>query len=221
SYVPDGTVWIGGTPSSLFASLDAKYATEVWQREFARALQTWSAYAPLNFHQVTDDGSTSGAPGLVQGDSRFGDIRLGAQPLGSLANGAYPYSTVTTGGDITLSTSYDFKIGANYDLYSTLLHEAGHALGLQHSVAGTVMYSTIMGVYTGLTADDIAGIQAKYGVRQADAYDAGGGNNSLASATPLAPTLGTSTVAADLTSVADVDYFRITVPAGGDGTLTV
>ena len=78
SYAPDGTALNGGYSSELFASLNAQFPTTVWQREFARALQTWAQYTPLNFHVVSDDGSAFNAEGATQADPRFGDIRLAA-----------------------------------------------------------------------------------------------------------------------------------------------
>ena len=49
------------------------------------------------------------------------------------------------------------------DLFSVALHETGHALGLGHSSnPGAVMYPYYR-MQTGLTSDDIAGIQALYG----------------------------------------------------------
>src|SRR5262249_16874801 len=114
---------------------------------------------------------------------------------------------------------YTFSIGSSDDLYSVLLHETGHALGLDHSTdSGAVMYPYLMGVYSGLSADDVAGIQAIYGARQADAYDAAAANNSLGSATALALSSGGASFQADLTSMADVDYYRAV--ATSDGTLT-
>src|SRR5262245_59309108 len=56
SFLPDGTQ-SEGYVSNLFAKLDGIAATSVWQREFARALQTWANVTPLNFHFVGDDGS--------------------------------------------------------------------------------------------------------------------------------------------------------------------
>jgi hypothetical protein len=53
--------------------------------------------------------------------------------------------------------------GTTVDLFSVALHETGHALGLGHSSnPGAVMYPYYR-MQTGLTSDDIAGIQALYG----------------------------------------------------------
>src|SRR5262245_31482700 len=223
SFMPDGTS-ISSHPSNLFATYDPKYPRATWQLQFARALQTWAAVTPLNFHFVADDGSPSNTPGLTQGDSRFGDIRLGAYPLGySLAYTFSPVTGVTLGGDVTLSSSQAYNIGATFDLYSILLHETGLALGLNEtSQFGPVMNPTILGVYTGLSADDTAGIQAIYGPRRPDAYDAQKPNDTLTSPTPLTlNSSGAATVRADLSSLADVDNYQVTVPAGHGGNLTV
>src|SRR5262249_51933493 len=71
-------------------------------------------------------------------------------------------------------------------------------------------------------ADDIAGIQAIYGTRRPDAYDAAAPNDTALTATAL--TLdgsGATTVNADLTTLADVDYYKVTAPASTNGNLTV
>ncbi len=224
SYMPDGTN-ADGYSSRLFAELDAIAPTATWQREFARALATWAEVANVNFHFVADDGSPKGTFGFVQGDSRFGDIRLTARSTSGLAISHFPNIGSfgsTEGGDITLNSDRTFAIGSHPDLYSVLLHESGHSLGLDHSTSGTVMYGALMGVYSGLTADDIAGMQAIYGARQADAYDAAAANNSFGSATTLyLDASGKLSTRADLTSRADVDYYRLTAPASFDGTLSL
>ena len=52
-----------------------------------------------------------------------------------------------------------------------LLHETGHSLGLDHAKnPAEVMYPVYGGIRTGLTAGDIAGIQAIYGARSLDSY---------------------------------------------------
>lgn len=222
SFMPDGTL-IGTNPSSLFARLNAVAATATWQREFARALQTWADNSNLNFHFVADDGSPSWTFGSAQGDSRFGDIRLGASPMpGYLAYTTFP-SGNSGGGNMTLDSGTTFSIGGHPDLFSVLLHESGLALGLAEvGQPGVVMYGTLTGTYTGLASDDIAGIQALYGARRDDAYDAQATNNDFSTATTLAlDGSGATTINADLTSLADIDYYRIVLPAGSDGTVTV
>src|SRR5262249_22515870 len=129
SLMPDGTL-DNGYQSDLFALYNSAYPTATWQYQFARALQTWANASSLNFHFVAEQinpttglGYPSGTSGLVQGDPRFGDIRLGAtRGVASLALTWYPFST-TRGGDITLNGTGADYIGASPDLYSLLLHE--------------------------------------------------------------------------------------------------
>src|SRR5438552_691674 len=115
SIMPDQSM-IGTQASNVFATYNVKYDMQTWEAQFARALQTWAAVTPLNFHFVADNGAAQGTPGLVQGNTSFGDIRLGGfNSTGSqLASTYYPYPTTTRGGDITLNDSYSFNIGTNY-----------------------------------------------------------------------------------------------------------
>jgi hypothetical protein len=202
SYVPDGSAWMGNT-SALFAALDDVAPRDVWQREFARALQTWANQTNLNFHLSPDDGSRDG----VQGD-----IRLAAVEHNIGIACAWGPTWSVTGGDITLNVKYAHAFFEQVDLYSVLLHESGHSLGLDHSQAeGSIMRACI--VAGGLSPEDIAAIQSLYGVRQDDAFDQVSRNDDFASATDLAfEGQDTAVWRADLTSYADVDYYRITIP---------
>jgi hypothetical protein len=223
SFMPDGTLISSSFPSNLFAAYNAAYPQATWQREVARALQSWADVSNLNFHFVADDGSPQGTAGLAQGDSRFGDIRIGGYNMGSgiLGLGWNPGST-TTAGDVELNTSSPFLIGSMPDLASIVMHEVGHAIGFNHSlVSPAVMEGGLWGTYPGPYPDDIAGVQAMYGARKPDAYDAVASNNSLATATALTPSYGGVTLQADITTMADVDYYKVTAPSGTDGTLTV
>src|SRR5581483_8696801 len=111
SFMPDGTTTDSGAASNLFATLNAKFATATWQQEFARALQTWASVTPLNFHFVPDSGAASGTSGSAQGDSRFGDIRLGAYARSDnyVAYTYYPGGT-TRGGDEFLASTINWHI---------------------------------------------------------------------------------------------------------------
>src|SRR5262249_44362915 len=57
SFMPDGTLISSSYPSNLFATYNAAYPQATWQREVARALQSWADVSNLNFHFVADDGS--------------------------------------------------------------------------------------------------------------------------------------------------------------------
>src|SRR5271157_6062754 len=82
SFAPDGTAG-GNQPSDLFASLNAQMPTRQWELDILRAFQTWAVQSNINIGLVADGGQPFGILGLKQGDPRFGDIRIGAFPLGA------------------------------------------------------------------------------------------------------------------------------------------
>jgi hypothetical protein len=223
SFMPDGTLISSSYPSNLFAVYNAAYPQATWQREVARALQSWADVSNLNFHFVSDDGSPQGAAGSAQGDPRFGDIRIGGYSMGSgiLGLGWNPGST-TTGGDVELNTASPLLIGTMPDLASVVMHEAGHGIGFNHSLVDpAVMEGGLWGTYAGPYADDIAGVQAMYGARKPDAYEGASGNGTLATAAPLSLSAGSVNITADITTMGEVDDYKVIAPANSDGTLTV
>src|SRR5262245_20737812 len=223
SYMPDGTVIASSFPSNLFATYNAAYPQATWQREFARALQSWANVSNLNFHFVGDDGSPQSTAGLAQGDSRYGHVRIGGYNMGSgvLGLGWNP-GTTTTAGDVELNTAYVFAMGSIPDLGSIVMHEAGHGIGFNHSVVDpAVMEGGLWGTYLGPYADDIAGVQAMYGARRPDAFDAQASNDTFASASPLSIYNGSATLTGDITTMSDVDYYKLTAPSRASVTLTV
>jgi hypothetical protein len=205
SFVPDGTL-VGNAPSQLGSTLLAQgIQPSVWQGEVLRALQTWAANANINFSVVADDGSPLGTPGALQGDSRFGDIRIAGAPLSSgvvttqtlsseSVSMSVPFdpTTGTWAGDLLFNTNFTFGIGSSptfdpstYDIYSLALHEAGHILGLAGNLtdSSSVLFEYYNGVRTGLSASDITAEQQLYGTRRPDRFDRATGNDSLATAT--------------------------------------
>src|SRR5262249_35386624 len=125
----------------------------------------------------------------------------------------------TLGGDMFLNITGDVHAG---NLFPILLHEVGHALGLEHSDdPNSVMYSHL-NQRTELSAGDVANLRVLYGTRGPDKNErcSGGGvcegndrpNRSTtishshipgyAGATPLG-------VYGDVTAVGDVDYFML------------
>ena len=145
-------------------SLTNKLDPATAQSEIERALREWAKYANFTL-----------SPGQQQGAERTVDILFasGAHgdgypfdgPGGTLAHTFYPAppNAEPIAGDMHLDADEPWSVGTNVDLYSVALHEAGHALGLGHSDRpGAVMYPYYK-LSTGLTDDDIAGIQALYG----------------------------------------------------------
>src|SRR5437868_3767062 len=82
SFTPDGTL-DGTAPSTLFQNLNIDLATSDWQLTVLRAFQTWAINANINVGVVADGGQDITTPGPLQGDDRFGDIRIDGVSLGS------------------------------------------------------------------------------------------------------------------------------------------
>lgn len=230
SFVPDGTN-IGGVSSSLFQTMSNRgFSTAQWQAAFQRAASVWEAASNINLVQVTDNGSSLGTWGDQQGDSRFGDIRIGGISLSSsvLATCFLPpsFNGGTLAGDMVFNTNQAWQINNDYDLQTVAIHEFGHALGLDHSTVSTAdMYAIYNGQKQSLTADDISGIQAVYGTRQADAFDAEASNNTSGAASNLTSLLNSSAQATipslDITNSTDIDWYVVTAPSNSSGTMTV
>ncbi len=218
SFAPDGTS-VGGTPSSL-SQLLGRFGTG-WQLEALRAFQTWAVNANINLSLQADGGQPFGADGAPQGDARFGDVRLAAVPMSRDVTAlAAPFDATagTWAGDVQLNSNDTFSLGGSstgYDLYSVLLHEAGHVFGFDHGDDQTsVMYEGYQGVRTGLSAEDIARLHALYGARAPDANEGAAGNDTFATATRLSLlSLGNGTlaqtVAGDITTHQDRDVFSV------------
>lgn len=203
SLAPDGTP-IGGTPGNFGTFLQQLGPSA--RLDVLRAFQTWAVQANLNVGLVGDDAAAFGTGGPVQGDTRFGDIRVGGRSLGPdvLAVTA-PYAPADAySGDVVVNTAAGF--GSQYDLFTALLQEAGHAFGVGHSTdVNSVMYEFYRGTRAGLSAGDVASIRGLYGARPADAFEGTAGNGTLQTATRYWQPLD-----ADLTTAQDVDVYKVT-----------
>ncbi len=234
SFVPDGALMTsnsnGNVTSNLFTTFNGKWSPSTWQAEILQAAQLWAQQANLNFAVVSDNGTAAGGGKYQQGDPGMGDIRIGGYNFGNTSYLAGTYlppavNNYSIAGDINFNTALNFNIDSTYDLQTVAIHEMGHALGLSHSsVYSANMYPSYTTLKRALTSDDIAGIQAIYGARQADVY--GGANNSFSTAVDLTgqldPTdLDTVVNNLDLTSTASAEYFTVTAPSATDGTVTV
>jgi hypothetical protein len=231
SFVPDQTR-IASHESSLFQALDSQFPRAVWQRELARAFQTWAVEANLDFGVRPDGGQAFGTAGPMQGDARFGDIRIGAHAMTpealSVSVPGDVFFAGTWAGDVLLNSAANFT-AAPADLYSILLHEVGHVLGLEHSSEpGSVMFTHAAQTRTGLAASDVQSLRALYGVRGPDFNELEKPNDTMRRATGLKFSQesdgfdGSTPVVAygDITSKRDVDWFYLKPLDGYDGPIT-
>ena len=230
SFMPDGTS-VGGTPSALFQTMNAKFPTATWEAAIEKAATVWEAVAHINLAQVSDNGSPEACSGDQQDDPRFGDIRIGAVDLGTSALGETflppPFNGGTAAGDIFLNSDpiATWNINSAYDLETVAIHEFGHALGLGESQITTAcMYAYYNGTKQSLTSDDIAGIQSVWGAPQPDQFNSNGLSNStfMQSANLNSYISSNGQVAIpslDLTSGSQSEWFYVTVPSSNSGTL--
>ncbi|HEX2650567.1 MAG TPA: matrixin family metalloprotease, partial [Burkholderiales bacterium] len=100
--------------------------TSVQQTGFINALQQWANVGKLTFTPSIDT------------DDTVGDIRVAYSY--NLTSGAYAwayYPGSAPGGDVWLNANYSTLLNSSFTPgsyeFMTLVHELGHALGLQHS----------------------------------------------------------------------------------------
>jgi hypothetical protein len=141
---------------------------EMLAREAAAAFRVWEAAASLSFHEVDD--------------TRDANIILGAQgrPRGrAFANVSYAPDQedgvrAIEQALVCLNPGHKWKVGFDgnedvYDIRYTLVHEIGHAIGLDHpGPSGQVMAFRYTEDFHDLQPGDLRGVQRLYGPAAGD-----------------------------------------------------
>ncbi len=225
SVAPDGTK-ILDRQSNIYEAFANMLSQQELESTILDAFQTWTREANLNVGLVSDSGDEFGISGLTYGDSRFGDIRVGAIAMASdvyaIALSQGEFFSGTWAGDILFNSNAVFSDVDQF--FSVALHEVGHSLGLNHSTNPLSPMYTSPGP-TQLIDEDIAKLQALYGIRSLDRYDSDVQNNNLlASATSIdfindnngeLPSVifgdTADRVARGVTELRDSDFFKLSI----------
>ncbi|WP_088328926.1 matrixin family metalloprotease [Lacimicrobium sp. SS2-24] len=152
-----------GELASIESLTGQELSKERLSYETAEAFRVWERAAGLTFYEINDP--------------RNADIILGAQgkPSGiAFANVAYGNQAeegirAIEQSLVCLNPEHKWKIGFDgdedvYDIRYTLIHEIGHAIGLDHpGPSGQVMAFRYTEAFTGLQSGDLRGVQLLYG----------------------------------------------------------
>jgi len=152
----------------FFQQLTGKLPADLTRSEIERALNEWAKYASLSFFPASSATSLR-ALNFLFASGNHGD----GYPFDGrgkvLAHTFYPSppNPEPIAGDVHLDNDEEWVMGPDIstrsvDLFSVVLHELGHALGLGHSdVPGSVMYPYYRR-HTSLTPVDTGAIQTLY-----------------------------------------------------------
>ena len=135
-----------------------------------------------------------------------------------------PTLSSTWGGDVLINSNDNFGSGG-FDLYSVMLHEAGHVFGMGDSTDST---SPLYGQYQDnrqLISGDIAALQALYGSRSLDPHEGSTGNDTINTATQIQVPGGYAgttppVVYGDVGSNKDVDIYSVRPASNYNGPIT-
>jgi hypothetical protein len=163
SWTMNDLTWCLGTHSADMSRFEQVRAIDraaaTWSRydgiTISRMAQCWDANIVINFY-------APGEPEAVGTDFEHFSDDL---PLASSGFPGTRWSQIEiqVNDDLEWTQEYVTEDDERYDIQTTLLHELGHSLGLDHSdVELAIMYPYYWGSRRQLTADDVHGVRSLY-----------------------------------------------------------
>jgi len=162
-----GAGWTNQTGANFFTGSTVPLSSFLpadFLNQINAAFDAWQQQANITFVQVPDGGGNFGVGptatiriggGFIDGFNPNGSVLGNAffPPVGGDAN------AIPTNGDIALDSGDRWTDGL---LYEAMLHEIGHALGLEHQTNPPLaVMNPVLTVGLQLQPDDIAGIPAR------------------------------------------------------------
>ncbi len=125
-----------------FGNLGARTNPTQTRAEVRRALDQWSRAAAVTFTE-TNNRSAARNIDIFFATGAHGDpfpFNAGSTVLGHSFYPAPP-NPEPFAGDIHINDAWSWSIGGQWDVFSVMLHEVGHSLGIGHTdIPGSVMY---------------------------------------------------------------------------------
>jgi Matrixin/Glucodextranase, domain B len=160
-WTPDATGSVTLTYS--FEALSTQIDTGAQQSEITRALEEWASYANVGFVAGTNPTASRNVDIKFASGAHGDDYPFLSGSVMAHAFYPVPFNPEPIAGNIHFNAAENWQIGADTDVFSVALHEAGHALGLGHSDQPEAVMYPYYHMVTGLSASDIATIQVLYG----------------------------------------------------------
>lgn len=159
-----GAVELGWTLSRYPSRVPADEALQAVEA----ALAEWSRWVRVDFRQSGNPSAARHLNLLFAGGAHGDPFPFDGRGR-TLAHTFYPapVNAEPVAGDMHFDDDENWQIGTDTDIYSVVLHELGHALGLGHSdTPGAVMYPYYRRAEK-LSEEDIREIQGMYAARTA------------------------------------------------------